>query len=195
MFKEKERTREQSVLYLVLWLVFIFIFLIAIKINSSKNPVVEEIKPQYITVDKGFERLNANNYEYNYVITNGEDKTYYTGTVDGSVNTGTKIYKDEVINYVNNGINTIDINTNETIDIYGDILYEFLNPNNLYNYLKNIKYTIKEEDNLKKYIYDSTYNLEDIHIEVSVDTKDITSINYNYLNLTYSLLYSNIRDS
>ena len=146
-------------------------------------------------MDKGFERLNANNYEYNYVITNGEDKTYYTGTVEGSVNTGTKIYKDEVINYVNNGINTIDINTNETIDIYGDILYEFLNPNNLYNYLKNIKYTIKEEDNLKKYIYDSTYNLEDIHIEVSVDTKDITSINYNYLNLTYSLLYSNIRDS
>ena len=66
--------------------------------------------------------------------------------------------------------------------------------NNLYNYLKNIKYIIKEEDNLKKYIYDSTYNLEDIHIEVSVDTKDITSINYNYLNLTYSLLYSNIRD-
>ncbi len=194
MFKEKERTREQSVLYLVLWLVFIFIFLIAIKINSSKNPVDEEIKPQYITVDKGFERLNANNYEYNYVITNGEDKTYYTGTVDGSVNTGTKIYKDEVINYVNNGINTIDINTNETVDIYGDILYEFLNPNNLYNYLKNIKYTIKEEDNLKKYIYDSTYNLEDIHIEVSVDTKGITSINYNYLNLTYSLLYSNIRD-
>ena len=53
---------------------------------------------------------------------------------------------------------------------------------------------IKEEDNLKKYIYDSTYNLEDIHIEVSVDTKDITSINYNYLNVTYSLLYSNIRD-
>ena len=49
-------------------------------------------------------------------------------------------------------------------------------------------------NNLKKYIYDSTYNLEDIHIEVSVDTKDITSINYNYLNLTYSLLYSNIRD-
>lgn len=194
MFKEKERTREQSVLYLVLWLVFIFIFLIAIKINSSKNPVVEEVKPQYITVDKGFERLNANNYEYNYVITNGEDKTYYTGTVEGSVNTGTKIYKDEVINYVNNGINTIDINTNETVDIYGDILYEFLNPNNLYNYLKNIKYTIKEEDNLKKYIYDSTYNLEDIHIEVSVDTKGITSINYNYLNLTYSLLYSNIRD-
>ena len=194
MFKEKERTREQSVLYLVLWLVFIFIFLIAIKINSSKRTVVEEVKPQYITVDKGFERLNANNYEYNYVITNGEDKTYYTGTVEGSVNTGTKIYKDEVINYVNNGINTIDINTNETIDIYGDILYEFLNPNNLYNYLKNIKYTIKEEDNLKKYIYDSTYNLEDIHIEVSVDTKDITSINYNYLNLTYSLLYSNIKD-
>lgn len=194
MFKEKERTREQSVLYLVLWLVFIFIFLIAIKINSSKRTVVEEVKPQYITVDKGFERLNANNYEYNYVITNGEDKTYYTGTVEGSVNTGTKIYKDEVINYVNNGINTIDINTNETVDIYGDILYEFLNPNNLYNYLKNIKYTIKEEDNLKKYIYDSTYNLEDIHIEVSVDTKDITSINYNYLNLTYSLLYSNIRD-
>lgn len=194
MFKEKERTREQSVLYLVLWLVFIFIFLIAIKINSSKRTVVEEVKPQYITVDKGFERLNANNYEYNYVITNGEDKTYYTGTVEGSVNTGTKIYKDEVINYVNNGINTIDINTNETIDIYGDILYEFLNPNNLYNYLKNIKYIIKEEDNLKKYIYDSTYNLEDIHIEVSVDTMDITSINYNYLNLTYSLLYSNIRD-
>lgn len=195
MFKEKERTREQSVLYLVLWLVFIFIFLVAIKINSSKRTDIEEIKPQYITVDKGFERLNANNYEYNYVITNGKDKTYYTGTVDGSVNTGTKIYKDEVINYVNNGINTIDINTNETIDIYGDILYEFLNPNNLYNYLKNIKYTIKEEDNLKKYVYDSTYNLEDIHIEVSVDTKDITSINYNYLNLTYSLLYSNIRDS
>ena len=146
MFKEKERTREQSVLYLVLWLVFIFIFLIAIKINSSKNPVVEEVKPQYITVDKGFERLNANNYEYNYVITNGEDKTYYTGVIDGNVNTGTKIYKDEVINYVNNGINTIDINTNETVDIYGDILYEFLNPNNLYNYLKNIKYIIKEED-------------------------------------------------
>lgn len=194
MFKEKERTREQSVLYLVLWLVFIFIFLIAIKINSSKRTVVEEVKPQYITVDKGFERLNANNYEYNYVITNGEDKTYYTGVIEGNVNTGTKIYKDEVINYVNNGINTIDINTNETIDIYGDILYEFLNPNNLYNYLKNIKYIIKEEDNLKKYIYDSTYNLEDIHIEVSVDTKDITSINYNYLNLTYSLLYSNIRD-
>lgn len=194
MFKEKERTREQSVLYLVLWLVFIFIFLIAIKINSSKRTVVEEVKPQYITVDKGFERLNANNYEYNYVITNGEDKTYYTGVIDGNVNTGTKIYKDEVINYVNNGINTIDINTNETIDIYGDILYEFLNPNNLYNYLKNIKYIIKEEDNLKKYIYDSTYNLEDIHIEVSVDTKDITSINYNYLNVTYSLLYSNIRN-
>ena len=194
MFKEKERTREQSVLYLVLWLVFIFTFLIAIKINSSKRTVVEEVKPQYITVDKGFERLNANNYEYNYVITNGEDKTYYTGVIDGNVNTGTKIYKDEVINYVNNGINTIDINTNETVDIYGDILYEFLNPNNLYNYLKNIKYTIKEEDNLKKYVYDSTYNLEDIHIEVSVDTKDITSINYNYLNLTYSLLYSNIRD-
>lgn len=194
MFKEKERTREQSVLYLVLWLVFIFTFLIAIKINSSKRTVVEEVKPQYITVDKGFERLNANNYEYNYVITNGEDKTYYTGVIEGNVNTGTKIYKDEVINYVNNGINTIDINTNETIDIYGDILYEFLNPNNLYNYLKNIKYIIKEEDNLKKYIYDSTYNLEDIHIEVSVDTKDITSINYNYLNLTYSLLYSNIRD-
>ena len=194
MFKEKERTREQSVLYLVLWLAFIFIFLIAIKINSSKRTVVEEVKPQYITVDKGFERLNANNYEYNYVITNGEDKTYYTGVIEGNVNTGTKIYKDEVINYVNNGINTIDINTNETVDIYGDILYEFLNPNNLYNYLKNIKYTIKEEDNLKKYIYDSTYNLEDIHIEVSVDTKDITSINYNYLNLTYSLLYSNIRD-
>lgn len=194
MFKEKERTRKQSVLYLVLWLAFIFIFLIAIKINSSKSPVVEEIKPQYITVDKGFERLNANNYEYNYVITNGEDKTYYTGVIDGNVNTGTKIYKDEVINYVNNGINTIDINTNETVDIYGDILYEFLNPNNLYNYLKNIKYIIKEEDNLKKYIYDSTYNLEDIHIEVIVDTKDITSINYNYLNLTYSLLYSNIRD-
>ncbi|MDY3948502.1 MAG: hypothetical protein SOZ04_04040 [Bacilli bacterium] len=194
MFKEKERTRKQSVLYLVLWLVFIFIFLIAIKINSSKRTVVEEIKPQYITVDKGFERLNANNYEYNYVITNGEDKTYYTGVIEGNVNTGTKIYKDEVINYVNNGINTIDINTNETVDIYGDILYEFLNPNNLYNYLKNIKYIIKEEDNLKKYIYDSTYNLEDIHIEVSVDTKDITSINYNYLNLTYSLLYSNIRD-
>lgn len=193
MFKEKERTREQSVLYLVLWLVFIFIFLIAIKINSSKRTVVEEIKPQYITVDKGFERLNANNYEYNYVITNGEDKTYYTGVIEGNVNTGTKIYKDEVINYVNNGINTIDINTNETVDIYGDILYEFLNPNNLYNYLKNIKYIIKEEDNLKKYIYDSTYNLEDIHIEVSVDTKDITSINYNYLNLTYSLLYSNVR--
>ena len=194
MFKEKERTRKQSVLYLVLWLVFIFIFLIAIKINSSKRTVVEEVKPQYITVDKGFERLNANNYEYNYVITNGEDKTYYTGVIEGNVNTGTKIYKDEVINYVNNGINTIDINTNETVDIYGDILYEFLNPNNLYNYLKNIKYIIKEEDNLKKYIYDSTYNLEDIHIEVSVDTKDITSINYNYLNLTYSLLYSNIRD-
>ena len=194
MFKEKERTRKQSVLYLVLWLAFIFIFLIAIKINSSKRTVVEEVKPQYITVDKGFERLNANNYEYIYVITNGEVKTYYTGVIDGSVNTGTKIYKDEVINYVNNGINTIDINTNETVDIYGDILYEFLNPNNLYNYLKNIKYTIKEEDNLKKYIYDSTYNLEDIHIEVSVDTKDITSINYNYLNLTYSLLYSNIRD-
>ena len=194
MFKEKERTRKQSVLYLVLWLAFIFIFLIAIKINSSKRTVVEEVKPQYITVDKGFERLNANNYEYNYVITNGEDKTYYTGVIEGNVNTGTKIYKDEVINYVNNGINTIDINTNETVDIYGDILYEFLNPNNLYNYLKNIKYTIKEEDNLKKYIYDSTYNLEDIHIEVSVDTKDITSINYNYLNLTYSLLYSNIRD-
>lgn len=194
MFKEKERTREQSVLYLVLWLVFIFTFLIAIKINSSKRTVVEEVKPQYITVDKGFERLNANNYEYNYVITNGEDKTYYTGVIEGNVNTGTKIYKDEVINYVNNGINTIDINTNETIDIYGDILYEFLNPNNLYNYLKNIKYIIKEEDNLKKYIYDSTYNLEDIHIEVSVDTKGITSINYNYLNLTYSLLYSNIRD-
>lgn len=194
MFKEKERTRKQSVLYLVLWLAFIFIFLIAIKINSSKRTVVEEIKPQYITVDKGFERLNANNYEYNYVITNGEDKTYYTGVIEGNVNTGTKIYKDEVINYVNNGINTIDINTNETVDIYGDILYEFLNPNNLYNYLKNIKYIIKEEDNLKKYIYDSTYNLEDIHIEVSVDTKDITSINYNYLNLTYSLLYSNIRD-
>lgn len=194
MFKEKERTRKQSVLYLVLWLVFIFIFLIAIKINSSKRTVVEEIKPQYITVDKGFERLNANNYEYNYVITNGEDKTYYTGVIEGNVNTGTKIYKDEVINYVNNGINTIDINTNETVDIYGDILYEFLNPNNLYNYLKNIKYTIKEEDNLKKYVYDSTYNLEDIHIEVSVDTKDITSINYNYLNLTYILLYSNIRD-
>ena len=194
MFKEKERTREQSVLYLVLWLAFIFIFLIAIKINSSKRTVVEEVKPQYITVDKGFERLNANNYEYNYVITNGEDKTYYTGVIEGNVNTGTKIYKDEVINYVNNGINTIDINTNETVDIYGDILYEFLNPNNLYNYLKNIKYIIKEEDNLKKYIYDSTYNLEDIHIEVSVDTKDITSINYNYLNLTYSLLYSNIRD-
>ena len=194
MFKEKERTRKQSVLYLVLWLVFIFIFLIAIKINSSKRTVVEEVKPQYITVDKGFERLNANNYEYNYVITNGEDKTYYTGVIEGNVNTGTKIYKDEVINYVNNGINTIDINTNETVDIYGDILYEFLNPNNLYNYLKNIKYTIKEEDNLKKYIYDSTYNLEDIHIEVSVDTKDITSVNYNYLNVTYSLLYSNIRD-
>ena len=194
MFKEKERTRKQSVLYLVLWLVFIFIFLIAIKINSSKRTVIEEIKPQYITVDKGFERLNANNYEYNYVITNGEDKTYYTGVIEGNVNTGTKIYKDEVINYVNNGINTIDINTNETVDIYGDILYEFLNPNNLYNYLKNIKYTIKEEDNLKKYIYDSTYNLEDIHIEVSVDTKDITSVNYNYLNVTYSLLYSNIRD-
>lgn len=194
MFKEKERTRKQSVLYLVLWLAFIFIFLIAIKINSSKRTVVEEVKPQYITVDKGFERLNANNYEYNYVITNGEDKTYYTGVIEGNVNTGTKIYKDEVINYVNNGINTIDINTNETVDIYGDILYEFLNPNNLYNYLKNIKYTIKEEDNLKKYIYDSTYNLEDIHIEVSVDTKDITSINYNYLNVTYSLLYSNIRD-
>ena len=194
MFKEKERTRKQSVLYLVLWLAFIFIFLIAIKINSSKRTVVEEVKPQYITVDKGFERLNANNYEYNYVITNGEDKTYYTGVIEGNVNTGTKIYKDEVINYVNNGINTIDINTNETVDIYGDILYEFLNPNNLYNYLKNIKYIIKEEDNLKKYIYDSTYNLEDIHIEVSVDTKDITSINYNYLNLTYSLLYSNIRD-
>lgn len=83
MFKEKERTREQSVLYLVLWLVFIFIFLIAIKINSSKNPAVEEIKPQYITVDKGFERLNANNYEYNYVITNGEDKAYYTGGYRG----------------------------------------------------------------------------------------------------------------
>ena len=194
MFKEKERTRKQSVLYLVLWLAFIFIFLIAIKINSSKRTVVEEVKPQYITVDKGFERLNANNYEYNYVITNGEDKTYYTGVIEGNVNTGTKIYKDEVINYVNNGINTIDINTNETVDIYGDILYEFLNPNNLYNYLKNIKYTIKEEDNLKKYIYDSTYNLEDIHIEVSVDTKDITSVNYNYLNVTYSLLYSNIRD-
>ena len=194
MFKEKERTRKQSVLYSVLWLVFIFIFFIAIKINSSKRTDIEEIMPQYITVDKGFERLNANNYEYNYVITNGEDKTYYTGVIEGNVNTGTKIYKDEVINYVNNGINTIDINTNETVDIYGDILYEFLNPNNLYNYLKNIKYIIKEEDNLKKYIYDSTYNLEDIHIEVSVDTKDITSINYNYLNLTYSLLYSNIRD-
>ena len=82
MFKEKERTREQSVLYLVLWLVFIFIFLIAIKINSSKRTVVEEVKPQYITVDKGFERLNANNYEYNYVITNGEDKTYYTGVIE-----------------------------------------------------------------------------------------------------------------
>lgn len=192
MFKEKTRTKEQSILYLGLWLVFIFIFVVAIKINSGKVRVVEEIKPQYISVDKGFERLMRNNYEYNYVITSDNGKTYYTGTVKDNVNTGTKLYKDEVINYVNNGINTIDVNTNEAIDIYGDILYEFLSPNNLYNYLKNIKYTIKEEDSLKKYIYDSTYNLENIHIEVSVDTKNITDITYNYLDITYNLLYSNV---
>ena len=117
MFKEKERTRKQSVLYLVWWLVFIFIFLIAIKINSSKRTDIEEIKPQYITVDKGIERLNANNYEYNYVITNGEDKTYYTGVIDGSVNTGTKIYKDEVIKSIIKKVYVDLSNNNPIIDI------------------------------------------------------------------------------
>ena len=182
-----------KLLYAIGWTIFFLVIIILGRLSYKNNNINVVNEEEYISLEEGFNALILNNYVYNssiYDIPN-DILINYTGKSYGSINIGSKI-NNGVINYYSDGIVYYNRDTKEVINIYDNYLSYFLIPLNVYNYIKDLEYETKIDNNKKVYIYNSTYQDLAININIFVNKNNITDINYNYNNVEYKCNYSDI---
>ena len=182
-----------KLLYAIGWTIFFLVIIILGRLSYKNNNINVVNEEEYISLEEGFNALILNNYVYNssiYDIPN-DILINYTGKSYGSINIGSKI-NNGVINYYSDGIAYYNRVTKEVINIYDNYLSYFLIPLNVYNYIKDLEYETKIDNNKKVYIYNSTYQDLAININIFVNKNNITDINYNYNNVEYKCNYSDI---
>lgn len=182
-----------KLLYAIGWTIFFLVIIILGRLSYKNNNINVVNEEEYISLEEGFNALILNNYVYNssiYDIPN-DILINYTGKSYGSINIGSKI-NNGVINYYSDGIAYYNRDTKEVINIYDNYLSYFLIPLNVYNYIKDLEYETKIDNNKKVYIYNSTYQDLAININIFVNKNNITDINYNYNNVEYKCNYSDI---
>ena len=182
-----------KLLYAIGWTIFFLVIIILGRLSYKNNNINVVNEEEYISLEEGFNALILNNYVYNssiYDIPN-DILINYTGKSYGSINIGSKI-NNGVINYYSDGIAYYNRDTREVINIYDNYLSYFLIPLNVYNYIKDLEYETKIDNNKKVYIYNSTYQDLAININIFVNKNNITDINYNYNNVEYKCNYSDI---
>ena len=182
-----------KLLYAIGWTIFFLVIIILGRLSYKNNNINVVNEEEYISLEEGFNALILNNYVYNssiYDIPN-DILINYTGKSYGTINIGSKI-NNGVINYYSDGIAYYNRVTKEVINIYDNYLSYFLIPLNVYNYIKDLEYETKIDNNKKVYIYNSTYQDLAININIFVNKNNITDINYNYNNVEYKCNYSDI---
>ena len=182
-----------KLLYAIGWTIFFLVIIILGRLSYKNNNINVVNEEEYISLEEGFNALILNNYVYNssiYDIPN-DILINYTGKSYGTINIGSKI-NNGVINYYSDGIAYYNRDTKEVINIYDNYLSYFLIPLNVYNYIKDLEYETKIDNNKKVYIYNSTYQDLAININIFVNKNNITDINYNYNNVEYKCKYSDI---
>ena len=182
-----------KLLYAIGWTIFFLVIIILGRLSYKNNNINVVNEEEYISLEEGFNALILNNYVYNssiYDIPN-DILINYTGKSYGTINIGSKI-NNGVINYYSDGIAYYNRDTKEVINIYDNYLSYFLIPLNVYNYIKDLEYETKIDNNKKVYIYNSTYQDLAININIFVNKNNITDINYNYNNVEYKCNYSDI---
>ena len=182
-----------KLLYAIGWTIFFLVIIILGRLSYKNNNINVVNEEEYISLEEGFNALILNNYVYNssiYDIPN-DILINYTGKSYGTINIGSKI-NNGVINYYSDGIAYYNRDTREVINIYDNYLSYFLIPLNVYNYIKDLEYETKIDNNKKVYIYNSTYQDLAININIFVNKNNITDINYNYNNVEYKCNYSDI---
>ena len=175
-----------KLLYAIGWTIFFLVIIILGRLSYKNNNINVVNEEEYISLEEGFNALILNNYVYNssiYDIPN-DILINYTGKSYGTINIGSKI-NNGVINYYSDGIAYYNRDTKEVINIYDNYLSYFLIPLNVYNYIKDLEYETKIDNNKKVYIYNSTYQDLAININIFVNKNNITDINYNYNNVEY----------
>ena len=169
-------------IYLVIWiLIIVVLYFLFIKPGNNINPQKPEDKTITYSVFK--EKINDNNYRYQYTVVENDIKTIYDGLKNGDEETGyietsegiTKYYiKDNVFNNVVNFEN-VPSETNPFVGTY-------MEPSLLFEKFDNITPDIEE------HIYN--FKKDTFYGKMNLSNKDSVVIEIEENGIKYTLLYN-----
>ena len=190
---EPSEDKTKSLVLLAGGIVFMIVLLVFIKTNyyvNNENNNYQQQSVKELSLKEIFDKYN-NNYGYNITILDNDTNVYYIGKVENEVNIGKKVINDENIEYKITYEGVVNNTTNEVIDnLYDNYLYKFFNPSNLYEYLVYLTPEEKQDNDIKIYSYQSTYDEELLDIKLTTTIESIKEITYNYKGITYNIVLS-----
>ena len=176
--REKDNSqRFNAFIKLCLWGIFIVFILLISSLGSNKDNNINKEETS-ISYEEKLNKLN-NNFKYNYEIKVNNEVYNFAGSKLLDKEVGSRIYKEETINYYVENDKSYLIENNELKDL--DTLYQNLDKNifdvNVIKqeikgkeYLKsNDKYSYILDDNKIIYIYSDNKNITKIEIFIASD--------------------------
>lgn len=210
----KETAKGRAILKLIYWCIFFFIlfsFLIIMsffakemdnnitlpetkpipeEIEKPTEPVVESILSSK-TIDNIANTLNNKNYNYDYIITKGEEKYIYHGSKKESEDTGYKESPTGIIKYYidSTGVYTETTSGKTLIDnLYEDFT---LDKNIIINELRGVTFTRNTECDCINYIYEGANDIKTYELELD-HNNTIVRLSIDDTLVKYDLSFSNI---
>jgi len=197
--------RTHAAMVLGLWMVFLLFVVIISFIggestkkepaNNNTNNQVEEQK-----VFKDYEvmqqELLENNYAYEYIIHNGEEKVIYTGERIGLNEVGYRENSTETIKYYidETGLYKVVMDELHAMDkLYENIIESYIELEYIFNEINNQSVISEELEDIRTFTYN--YAVENINyvIVVTTNLEAITNIDIKFEDKHYELKYNNIK--
>lgn len=178
--------KERALIVLIIGFSILIFITILIRINytnyvnTPKDNNIETESIQFLSLDKLFNNY-LDNYNYKIEVID-KDTIYYDGKIENGVNTGTRIVNNNTLNY--------NLNNDNLNDVYGNYLYYFYTPQNVYDFIKSLNGNEQKLDNNKIYTYNSIYEDNEINFKIITSRDRIEEINYNYKDIYYNIKLS-----
>ena len=169
----------------VVVILFLFIVFFAPSKWFQKKVDMPKIEIHEYSLEEQMEHLLNKQYEYEYNILYADAKANYmyicSGKLDKEFESGT-CTSPKTQEY-----------DNETKDkVFEDLNRDYLDPEKLFEILKDESYTIKEYQGTKVYVYQLIINSLENNIELYSNYDNIIEIRIDNINDHYQLKYSNI---
>lgn len=197
--------RTHAAMVLGLWMLFLLFVIIisfiggeATKNENNQNVNTPAIQEE-VTEFKDYKEMQAEllklNFEYEYSITNGNNKVVYKGEKIDNLETGYRETHEETIKYYidETGLYKVQMDELYALDkLYENIFESLIDPEYIFNTINEQSYLTEESDNTRFYTY--KFILDGINYEVVIytDLENITQINVKFEDNLYELKYTNI---